>query len=119
MPKQRSQAIAETLHSIKRRAEGLAEDAADLELLNAPTGPVEDVAKILMAWVAAIVAESPQEPGLTFPEWCALNGTTTEEMAEAQERHAADDGTSTPIGRCPDCGAPIYTVPGFCRCERN
>ena len=57
---------------------------------------------------------------LTFPEWCKLVGTTTDEMAEAQERAEAEDGTSEPIGRCPKCGWLVYTVPGFCGgCNAN
>lgn len=28
---------------------------------------------------------------VTFEEWCELVGTTTDEMAEAQERHEADE----------------------------
>jgi hypothetical protein len=70
------------------------------------------------AW-ALVPAEGQPTRKVTYPEWCALVGTTTGEMAEAQELAEAEDWgeprpTSDPIGRCPHCGTPIYTVPGFC-----
>jgi uncharacterized OB-fold protein len=57
---------------------------------------------------------------VTFPEWCDLVGTTTDAMAEAQERAEEEERTSTPIGRCEKCGRLLYAEAGFCGgCENE
>jgi hypothetical protein len=61
---------------------------------------------------------TPCEP-MTAEDWCARNGTSMAEMAEAQEEIEAGDDATEPIGRCDKCGAPVYTVPGYCgHCEK-
>ena len=40
---------------------------------------------------ALVPVEGQPTRKITYPEWCELVGTTTDEMAEAQERHEAEE----------------------------
>ena len=45
-------------------------------------------------------------------------GKTGVSMAEAQEMAEQEEWESNPVGRCEQCGRPVYTTEGFCgRCR--
>jgi hypothetical protein len=70
-----------------------------------------------MATIRKHYAE-PVPEKMTAPEFCDAIGTTMGEMAVAQEMAEQEEWESNPVGRCEQCGRPVYTTEGFCgRCR--